>query len=98
VKLKGKIGYIDKNGVIAIPAQYEYGNDFSEGLCAVKFNEGLAGYPQWGFVDVSGRMVIKPQYDHVSDFVDGMALVSTRERGVGYIDKSGQYVWGPFHR
>jgi hypothetical protein len=98
VKLKGKIGYIDKNGVIAIPAQYEYGNDFSEGLCAVKFNEGLAGYPQWGFVDVSGRMVIKPQYDHVSDFVDGMALVSTRERGVGYIDKSGHYVWGTFHR
>ena len=97
VLINGNNGYIDQTGRLVIPAQYEYAREFSEGLAAVQHKKGLAGYPQWGFVDTNGRMVIRPQYDHVSDFSEGIARVSTRERGVGYIDRSGRYVWGPFH-
>lgn len=97
VKLDGKNGYIDKTGRIVIRPQYEYAYEFSEGLAAVEHKQGLRGYPQWGFIDTSGRMVIQPQYDRVADFTAGMAFVRTRERGIGYIDRSGRYVWGPFH-
>ena len=97
VKHNGMNGYIDKTGYMVIRPQYKYAHEFSEGLAAVEHKKGLGGYPQWGFVDTSGRMVIRPQYDHVRDFTEGIALVSTRERGLGYIDRSGRYVWGPFH-
>ncbi|HEV2835804.1 MAG TPA: WG repeat-containing protein [Pyrinomonadaceae bacterium] len=97
VRLNRNNGYIDKTGQMVIRPQYEYANEFSEGLAAVQHQRGLAGYPQWGFIDISGRMVVRPQYDYVKDFAEGIALVSTRERGTGYIDKSGRYVWGPFH-
>lgn len=48
VKLKGKWGYIDRNGTLIIPAQYDDAGGFSEGLAPVK-QKG-----KWGYIDRNG--------------------------------------------
>jgi hypothetical protein len=48
----------------------------------------------WGFIDKNGDIVVKPRFQHVKSFVGGLARVIT-EAGVGYIDKTGRYVWDP---
>jgi hypothetical protein len=53
----GSSGFIDKNGTMVVPAQWERTGDFSEGLAAVKQTE------KWGYIDKSGKMVIAPQFD-----------------------------------
>lgn len=64
-----KIGYIDPAGRLVVPAVYDNGRDFSEGLAAVR--EG--GY--YGFIDVTGRMAIVPQFDWAEPFSEGLAAV-----------------------
>lgn len=91
VSVDGKEGYIDKSGRMVVKAQYEHAYDFSEGLAAVEV-EG-----KYGFIDTTGRMVIRPQFHRAWPFAEGMGRVYTVERGTGYIDKNGRYVWGPLH-
>ena len=44
-------------------------------------------------------MVIAPQeFWNVKPFHNGLAQVQTKDTGVGYIDRSGKYVWGPHKR
>jgi hypothetical protein len=51
--MEGKnYGFIDRNGRVVIPAQYEYVSRFSEGLCLVRNSSGV------GFIDTSGTVVI----------------------------------------
>jgi hypothetical protein len=42
-------------------------------------------------------MVIGPQFAFAKPFDEGIAYVRTVERGTGYIDRNGKYVWGPLH-
>ena len=63
---------------------------FSEGLAPVKIGD------KSGYIDRSGHFVINPQFDLALPFIDGLALV-TKGRGpdaeLGWIDKTGKYVW-----
>ncbi len=83
IEQQGKIGYIDRDGKLAIPAVYDNGSDFSEGLAAVR--EG--GY--YGYIDLSGRFVILPQFDFAEPFSEGLAAVHADARFF-YIDRSGR--------
>jgi hypothetical protein len=47
VEINGKWGYIDKNGVIVIPAVYDDVRDFYEGLTMVKVNG------KWKIIDIN---------------------------------------------
>ena len=91
-----RVGYIDKDGQLIIPFEFdaivagEGGeslefNDFSEGLAAVSKND------KYGFVDTKGKVVIEPKYEWASSFSDGLAIVST-EGLYGAIDKQGKTV------
>ena len=48
-------GFIDKQGKMAIPAQYTNAQPFANGLAPVQMLNG-----KWGFVDAKNTMVIKP--------------------------------------
>lgn len=86
-----KIGYINTNGELVIPLEYDafYGGDrsgyFSDGLAAVMKDE------KWGFIDTNGAVKIPLKYDAVGDFSEGMAWVE-RDGKYGYIDKTGTVV------
>ncbi len=78
-------GYIDKNGNIAIPFEYDYAHSFSEGLAAVEKNG------KYGFIDKSGNTVISFEYDYADTFSEGLAAAE-KDGKYGYIDKNGNTV------
>ena len=57
-----KVGYINEKGSIVINPIFLNGNDFSEGLAAVRLNG------TYGFINETGEFVIKPQFDFASNF------------------------------
>jgi len=76
---------IDLNWAMA--PQYDYAQDFSEGLAVVTKN-GLAGY-----INTTGEVVIPFQFVKAGNFSEGFAVVQTKEKGkYGYIDKNGELV------
>lgn len=89
-----KWGFIDKTGKWVIPPQFDYAEDFSEGLAAVELNKKI------GYVDVAGIMVIPPQFKKTESmsFHEGLAAVEVEGEygkwgwGIGYIDRKGTYV------
>ena len=80
----GKQGF-KKDGVVVIPAKYDYARYFSEGFAAVS----LKG--KWGYIDKSGKEVIPIKYDEALPFRGGLAMVSLKGK-YGYIDKIGKEV------
>lgn len=80
VSRMGKYGYINKEGILAIPNKYDKALSFSEGLAAVSLNG------KWGFIDVTGTLVIPYSYDYVESFDKGLAAVTIRDRK-GYVDR-----------
>ncbi len=88
-----KYGFADRNGKTVIPPQFDLTYGFSEGLAAVQIDK------KWGYIETTGRMVIAPQeLWNAKPFHNGLAQVQTKDGGVGYIDRSGKYVWGPHKR
>ena len=53
---RGKFGYIDETGRIAIKPQFDQAYPFTEGLAAVSIGSKL------GFIDTAGKVVIPLQY------------------------------------
>lgn len=78
-----RIGYINGKGNLVIKPIYLSGNDFSEGLAAVRQN-GL-----YGFIDGAGKFPIEPAYDFATNFVRGLAVVY-KDGKPFFINKQGQ--------
>ena len=78
VSKDGKWGYIDKNGNLAIPLQYDRAKDFREGKAAV-LKDG-----KWGYIEKDGSFLIQPRFTDAFGFKDGLACV-----GNTFIDLSG---------
>ena len=93
-------GYIDRSGRSVVRPQYEFADDFSEGLAGIVING------KYGFINKQGRIVIQPRFDvrrslrHPEVFVstgrfrDGMAPVRVN-RLYGYINQRGEFVVKP---
>jgi hypothetical protein len=100
VNANEKWGFIDKTGKLVIGYQFDEVRPFSEGLAAVCIGS------KWGYIDRTGAMVIATQFEYASCFEYGLAGVMTRDRvpnsmtgpigEMGYIDRSGRFVWGPY--
>jgi WG containing repeat len=102
-----KFGYIDPNGKLVIPLQFNEAREFSEGLACVKKELRVNGKLDWffGYIDKSGTFVIKPQFTYPGRFWHGLAhqlifeyfghtLDSPGHHNEwGYIDRTGKWVW-----
>lgn len=97
VEKNGKYGYIDMNGELVIPFQYDQAFPFSEnGLAFVVGENGLGGY-----IDSNNEFIIEPIYDSGSMFKFGFAAVSKdgeyiyiRKNGSKAINHTFQYAGG----
>ncbi|WP_222876803.1 WG repeat-containing protein [Terrihabitans soli] len=85
-----KAGYVDKTGKLRVPAEFDYGAAFVDGLAAVE-QDGKHFY-----IDTAGKTVVAPPpgFDDLSAFVDGVAVVG-KEGKYGLIDKTGKLVVEP---
>lgn len=89
-----KCGFIDKKGNWVVQPFFERCGNFSEGLAAVMI-EG-----KFGYINKKGEVLITPKFSEAHSFSGGLAEVDTFGDDDftfkrGYINKSGNYVWGP---
>jgi hypothetical protein len=89
VKINNKYGYINKDGNIAITAQYDYAGIFLEGLTEVDVKEGDSY--KYGYIDKEGKTVIPPQFRSAGEFNNDRALIKI-DSTYGFIDKQGHIV------
>ena len=85
ISLDNKVGYINDKGTIVIMPVFLSGNDFSEGLAAVRLNG------TYGFINEKGYFVIKPEYDFATNFVNGISVVYKNGAPL-FIDKTGNNI------
>ena len=77
-------GAIDWEGNTVIPFVYLYVDFFSEGMAAVKDENGM------GYVNREGEPVIPTQFQTTRAFSDGLAVVEKKDGTYAYIDKTGK--------
>lgn len=83
VEKNGKWGFIDRQGRLVIPAEYEETNGFAEGKAAVKL-DGL-----WGVIDTGGKRLVRPRYQSASRYFNGLLPVSKNGKNFIALDHRG---------
>lgn len=87
VKIDGKFGFIDQDGLLRVANRYDAAKDYAEGKAAIRINS------RWGFIDKYEDLVIQPNYDYVGSFIGGSAMV-IRQNKAGIIDAQGKSIQG----
>ncbi|MBS2038675.1 WG repeat-containing protein [bacterium] len=91
---KGRFGYINRSGWLAIENRFEAASFFGEGAPAAAVKES----GRWGYVRRNGKWLVEPQFLDARDFSgDGLAAV-LKEEGWGYLDAQGQMAIPPKFR
>jgi len=80
-------GFINKKGDLAISGRFNNAQPFQEGLAPVETSSG-----KWGYITADSKLTIPDRYERVDRFYNGLAQVQTGSK-VGYIDKTGKFVW-----
>ncbi len=92
---KGKYGYVNADGSVAIKYKYNEAHPFVDGKAKVKKGN------KWGYIDASGKEVIAVRYSYMEDWRNGICRVAVggkNEDGElvnakwGYIDNTGKEV------
>jgi len=81
-----RYGFMDYNGHIVIPPQYEQAAFFNEGLALVMKDE------HYGFIDKGNKLIVPFIYASATDFENGRSVVELDEK-YGMIDRSGKQVF-----
>lgn len=87
----GKIGFINKYGVVAIQKIYDEAYNMNE-------NRTMAGFyddsyvMKWAMLDNKGLQLTDFRFDHAKSFKNGAAVVMFAERW-GYIDSTGEFLF-----
>ena len=82
VKMKGRFGYINRDGTLVIPVQFDDAFEFHDGMARV-VRDGLIG-----FIDPHGTMIIPPKFFKAGDFHEGLAAACLQTK-CGYVLKNG---------
>jgi hypothetical protein len=87
IYLNEKYGYIS-NGKVIVSPQFDYGDEFSEGLARVIKDD------QYGFINTKGEIFIPIQFDYVSNFYNGLAVIFQNKK-YGFINTKGEMLYSP---
>lgn len=83
-----KFGYIDRNGKIVIPAQFDSAESFSEGLAVVRIDNSTGS--RYGYINTAGKVVISVRFLSATEFKNGLAKVEITEGKIHTIDRTGK--------
>ena len=85
----GRYGYIDREGKLAIPCQFDAAEPFgSNGLAIVKTGD------KRGIIDRDGKYRINPQFNIIVPY-GGSSVVRIGEGKWGYVDEEGKFLINP---
>lgn len=87
VKNNGAWGFVDDEGVVVIPFEWDYAGVFNEGLALVRDDND-----KYGFIDETGTEVIPCQWKEALSFSEGLSPVKDRNEKWGFINQSGEVV------
>ena len=79
-----KVGFVDAEGQLRIPPNFNDALSFAEGLAAVEIGD------KWGFIDTSGHLVIQPKFKAAYYFWEGGVGTVESDGGTELIDKTGR--------
>ncbi len=83
------MGFADETGKQVIAPQFDQVLNFSQGLAAVKNEEG-----KWGYINTQGTLIIPYLYEEANEFSDDLALI--KQDGLyGYISAENNLVIPP---
>jgi hypothetical protein len=85
VMRNGNWGFLNLQGKIVIPVEYESMRPFSGGIAAVQKDH------KWGYIDLNG-MVIPFQFDDAGPFANGLAPARIGKE-TGFIDRAGKFAF-----
>ena len=85
---KDKFGFIDISGKTVVDFQYDWAEQFFDGLAMV-VKDG-----KYGYINTAGEVVIPLEFDGAEHFSEGLAAVEVNGRW-GFMDKSGKIVIDP---
>lgn len=83
-----KVGYVNSDGELIIPARYENAGYFHDGLALVIDSVGMSGY-----INSRGEYEILPQYKSATDFLEGLAWVAEPDSALKVINKKGEVIF-----
>ncbi|MGB5030327.1 MAG: WG repeat-containing protein [Chitinophagaceae bacterium] len=83
VAMNKKWGFMNKQGVLAIPFRYDSVGSFNEGLATVRLNG------KWGFIYQDADTLTSCRFDYAYNFHKGLAIVKMNDK-YGYLDKTGR--------
>ncbi len=83
VQKNGKVGYVDKEGVVIIKLQYNEGLTFKEGYVAVRSGT------KWQYLDSTGKAITEAVFEDALSFSNGMAAAS-KNNLYGFINTNGE--------
>jgi len=86
-----RYGYLDRDGGILIPAQYQSATDFQDGVAVVQTQEG-----EYQLIARDTSILYKYPYEYVGQY--GQGMLAFQEEGdpkYGFIDKSGKVMIPP---
>lgn len=81
-------GYVDTNGVVQIPYQFEEAEYFYDNFAVVRKNG------KYGYINKSGFITISCTFKDAESFDKGLAIVET-DSGVGLINAKGNWIAQP---
>ena len=82
---KGKYGFIDKNGKLVINYQFDYAEDFHNGLAKVRIGNRTTG--KFAYIDKTGKYRTK-FYSNLTNFNNGLAIATLNNK-YAIIDTTG---------
>lgn len=67
-EIDGRYGYVNEEGEIVIPCEFDYATSFSDGYALVERDEDELGWGKWGIIDTTGSFVDDNEWDDVRSF------------------------------
>jgi hypothetical protein len=91
-RVNNKYGFVNTKGQEVIKPQHDWVDEFSEGLCAVRNEEGKHGY-----IDTTGKLIIDFQFQYANKFENGLAKFELNNLW-GIVDKTGKVIEQATHK
>ena len=91
VMVEKKFGFIDRSGDVVIPLDYDWVDEFSDGVSQVRKN-GKTGY-----IDQTGKWLFDAEKTHdIRPFRCGVAINYTGDGRKAIVDRSGKFIPCPY--